>query len=202
MGRNDLILYRICRCSASFSKRWIFGPIRNEQKRHKSVNAVKFNSSLWFCACELFNIFWFAAITTLNIYTCFFFFVFFSCQAKQISSAWWIIFFTSFFSLFCLSAPVCSHFSANNYVQQDNNNDLATILLYATHFIFFLSHEWKNQYSHAVKEFQRTCCYQADWMRFYGEFVNTFIFNWITTILFVLFLFTARTFQVNRSTIS
>lgn len=60
VGKTDRILKINCRCSASLSKRWILWPVFNEQKRHKSVNAVKFKSS--FCKSD-----WFVNISSVII---------------------------------------------------------------------------------------------------------------------------------------
>lgn len=58
VGRNVLTLNSNCLCSASLSNKFIFAPNLNEQNRHRSVNAVKFNSSLWgsCCCCWFVNI--------------------------------------------------------------------------------------------------------------------------------------------------
>lgn len=45
MGRQVLSLNRICLCSASLSKMWSLGPLLSEQRRQRSVNAVKLRSS-------------------------------------------------------------------------------------------------------------------------------------------------------------
>lgn len=57
VGKNVRTLKSNCLCSASLSNKFIFAPSRNEQNRHRSVNAVKFNSSLWgSCCCWFVNI--------------------------------------------------------------------------------------------------------------------------------------------------